>query len=211
MTFSTIHEVADLLPFHLDDTGQVNETFARWRQNQEAGDKRLVDVWTYCYVYRYFLVKFAASEARTSLAFDRLVATAFADVQNNLRRVRQPRCYAGWVSTICKNTFVSYLRAYRSTVSLEHGMPVLVDEAPAAPSASDAGVLRASVSAAIDTLPDFLREVARMRLLENRSYGTIQEITGKSRPTLRTYVNRALAQLRQNATLQALHKEMSDA
>lgn len=210
MTFSTIHEVATLLPFHLDDTGQVNDAFTRWRQGHEDTDKRLVDVWTYCYVYRYFLVKFATTETPHALAFDRLVATAFADVQSNLSRVRRPECYAGWVSTICRNTFVNHLRTHRSTVSLEQGLSTMVIEAPAVPSARDATVLYQSICNAIDALPHFLREVARMRLLENCSYGAIQEATGKSLPTLRTYVNRALDHLRQNPTLQLLLEEVRE-
>ena len=211
MTFSTITEVADLLPFHLDDTQQVNDTFTRWRQDKTEADKRLVDIWTYCYVYRYFLVKFSASEAHRYLAFDRLVATAFADVLRNLRRVRRPDCYAGWVSTICRNTFVNHLRAQRNMVSLEHDVSEPALEVPALPVACDASVLHHSICKAIESLPDFLRDVARMRLLENCSYGVIQEATGKPLPTLRTYVNRALDHLRQNTTLQALLQEMRDA
>ncbi len=210
MTFSTISEVANLLPFPLDDTKQVNDTFTRWRQGKADADKRLVDIWTYCYVYRYFLVKFTASEAHKYLAFDWLVATAFADVLRNLRRVRQPECYAGWVSTICRNTFVNHLRAQRNTVSLDQGLTAPIIEAPAVSSARDAFVLHHSICKAIEALPDFLRDVARMRLLENRSYGAIQEATGKPLPTLRTYVNRALDYLRKNTTLQALLQEIRD-
>ena len=208
MTFSTIHEVATLLPFHLDDTGQVNDAFTRWRQSNQAIDKRHVDVWTYCYVYRYFLVKFAAAEAVQSLTFDRLVTNAFADVQSNLGGVRKPGCYAGWVSTICRNTFVNHLRTHRTTVSLDQGLETLVLEASAARSARDAAVLYQAICKAIDALPRFLSEVARMRLLENRSYRAIEEATGKPLPTLRTYVNRALEHLRRNPTLQVLLEEI---
>ena len=63
---------------------------------------------------------------------------------------------------------------------------------------------------AIDALPAFLRDVARMRLLDNCSYSAIQEATGKPLPTLRTYVNRALERLRGDATLRALLVEMRD-
>ena len=210
MTFSTLNEVATLLPFHLDDAKQVNDTFIRWRQDKAAADKRLVDIWTSCFVYRYFLVKFAASEAHRYLAFDRLVATAFADVLRNLRRVRQPECYAGWVSTICRNTLINHLRAHRTTVTLEQDAPALVVEDPVCTSGRDATVLHQSIRSAIDALPDFLRDVARMRLLENRSYGAIQEATGKPLATLRAYVNRAIDHLRRNTTLQALLEEIRD-
>jgi DNA-directed RNA polymerase specialized sigma24 family protein len=74
----------------------------------------------------------------------------------------------------------------------------------------DALIIHQTVCAAIDTLPDFLSEVARMRLLENQSYQAISEATGKPLATLRTYVNRALGQLRENPALQALLEEMCD-
>ena len=210
MTFSMIHEVAALLPFHLDDAKQVNDTFMRWRQNKGDEDQRLLNVWIYCYVYRYFLIKFAASNTRANLAFDRLVATAFADAQANLHRVRKPECFAGWVSTICRNTYVSHLRVKRSTVSLEHSTPTLAVESPPPPSSRDATFLHQSISQAIETLPGFLRDVARMRLLEHHSYSAIEDATGKALPTLRTYVNRALDHLRRNTTLQALLEEIRE-
>ncbi len=130
MTFTRLHEVTDLLPFHLDETEQVNQAFLRWRQSEATGDKRLVDTWTYCYIYRYFLVKMAPSASPMPLALDRLVANAFDDVQGSLHSIHRPGCYTNWVSTICRNTFVSHLRTQRSTVSLEIGGPLLIDEPP---------------------------------------------------------------------------------
>ncbi len=210
MTFTRLHEVTDLLPFHLDDTEQVNQAFLRWRQSEATGDKRLVDTWTYCYIYRYFLVKMASSASPMPLALDRLVTNAFDDVQGNLRSIHRPGCYTNWVSTICRNTFVSHLRTQRSTVSLEIGGPLLMDEPPPSTQVHDASVIYRSIRAAIEALPSYLREVARMRLLENRSYGSIREETGQSLQTLRAYVNKALIRLRRNPRLQLLLEEMKD-
>lgn len=211
MTFNTLHEVADLLPFHLDDTVHVNEAFARWTQRSDEADKRLVDTWTYCYIYRYFLVKFASTRAQHTLAFDQLVTKAFSDVQSNLDSVRRPECYTGWVSTICRNTFVNHLRTQRCTVALDDEWPMPLADQAAPAEVRDARVLHQSIRTAIEALPDFLRDVARLRLLENCSYKTIQEKTGRPLATLRAYVNKALEQLRGNPSLQALLEEMRDA
>ena len=210
MTFTRLHEVTDLLPFHLDETEQVNQAFLRWRQQETTGDKRLVDTWTYCFTYRYFLVKLATSASPMPLALDRLVANAFDDVQGSLRSIHRPGCYTNWVSTICRNTFVSHLRSQRSTVSLEIGGPLLRDEPPPSTQVRDASIIYRSIRAAIEALPSYLREVARMRLLENRSYGFIREETGQSLQTLRAYVSKALIQLRRNPRLQLLLEEMKD-
>ena len=210
MTFSSLHDMTDLLPFHLDDSELVNQAFVRWRQSQSAGDKRLVDTWTYCYVYRYFLIKLVSSASQKALTLDWLVANAFDDVQGSLRDIRRPECYTHWVSKICRNTFVNHLRTQRSLVSLDLGGLLLVDEDVSATEARDASVIYRSIRAAIEALPDYLREVARMRLLENRSYGAIREETGKSLKTLRSYVNKALIRLRRNPRLLLLLEEMHD-
>lgn len=210
MTFTRLHEVTDLLPFHLEETEPVNQAFLRWRQRQTTDDKRLVDTWTYCFIYRYFLVKLASSASSMPLALDRLVANAFDDVQGNLQRIHRPGCYTNWVSTICRNTFVSHLRSQRSTVSLEIGGPLLIDEPPPSTQVRDASIIYRSIRAAIEALPSYLREVARMRLLENCSYGFIREETGQSLQTLRAYVSKALIQLRRNPRLQLLLEEMKD-
>ena len=207
MTFSSLHDMTDLLPFHLDDSEQVNQAFVRSRQSQTPGDKRLVDTWTYCYVYRYFLIKLASSASPKSLTLDSLVANAFDDVQGSLHSIRRPECYTHWVSMICRNTFVNHLRKQHSLISLDLGGPLLADE-DSATEARDASVIYRSIRAAIEALPDYLREVARMRLLENRSYGAIGEQTGKPLKTLRSYVNKALIRLRRNPRLLLLLEEM---
>lgn len=210
MTFSSLNNLTDLLPFHLDDSEPVNQAFVRWRQQQTAVDKRIVDTWTYCYVYRYFLVKLAASTSQKPLTLDRLVANAFEDVQNSLCSIRRPECYTNWVSKICRNTFVNYLRKQPSPTTLDLNEPWRVDEDVSAVEARDATVIDRSIRAAIEALPDYLREVARMRLLENQSYLTIREETGKPLKTLRSYVNKALIRLRRNPRLQMLLEEIYD-
>lgn len=211
MTFGSLHNLIDLLPFHLDDSDPVNEAFARWRHNPNASDKRLVDMWTYCYVYRYFLIKLASPVAHKSLILDRLVANAFEDVQSSLGSIRRPKCYTNWVSRICRNTFVNHLRTHHTVVSLDVQGPLPVDEGLSAIEARDASVIYQSIRAAIETLPDYLREVARMRLLENCSYGAIRDQTGKPLKTLRSYVNKALIRLRRNPDLLVLFDEIQDA
>ena len=46
--------VARHLPFSLDDVSAVNRTFVRWLDKRRRRDGRLIQLWTYCYVHRYF-------------------------------------------------------------------------------------------------------------------------------------------------------------
>lgn len=193
------------LPFHLDDIDAVNATFVRWRAEGAADDARTVAVWTYCYVQRYFYVKFAGHP--DAIPVDRLIDRALRSAFRSQARIRRPERYAHWVSTICKRTFLNYLRVDRIHVALSEDLPP--SAGPSAPRHYDTALLRRSLGAAISTLPDFLRDIARMRLIEERSYAEIHELTGKPLPTLRAYTNKALRQLRSNATLQTLYVEMA--
>lgn len=209
MTLTSLHQVAEALPFHLDDTAEANRVFQRWHRHHHPADKRLVDLWTYCYIYRYFLIKLASLRRPAPLCLDPLVAGAFADVQQHLEALRQPKRYTGWVATICKHAFVSYLRARRPLASFDDAPEPLVEE-PRPTQAHDDAVVHRALCRAIDSLPAFMREITRMRLLENCSYAAISRHTGKPLPTLRAYVNRALGQLRQNTRLQLIYHELQD-
>ena len=206
----SLHAVADQLPFHIDDTAQANAAFLRWHAHERSEDKRVVDLWTYCYIYRYFGFKFAVTDRYVPLCFDELVAETFTDVEQNLHRIRHPERYTAWVGTICKHRFVNYLRTRSRTVSLEEKAPVLAVEPSSKRTRHDAAVVLQSARAAIAALPTFLRDVARMRLLEHRSYDAISRQTGQPLPTLRAYVHRALGQLRQDARLLTVFEELQD-
>lgn len=210
MTRRTLRALARTLPFHLDDAEHVNALFRRWHHNGAARDKRLVDIWTYCYVYRYFLMKLGTADRDASLSIDQLVALAFVHVQRRLDTVRQPGRYTAWVCTICKHVFVNYLRDRRPAVSLDEAHPALVTEEAAPVRSRDAGVVYATLCAAIDALPDYLRDVTRMRLLDNRPYAAISRETGKPPSSLRVYVNKALRHLRRHPGLRALRDELRD-
>ena len=210
MTLPSLRRLAGHLPFHLDDSAEVNTVFQRWLRHEAPADKRLVDLWTYCFIYRYFLIKFAATTGAAPLPFDQLVAEAFADVQQHLHTLRHPERYTGWVGTICKHTFVNYLRTRRSLASFDDVPEPLAEDLPPPTKAHDDAIVHHSLRAAIEALPAFLREITRMRLLENCSYDAISRHTGKPLATLRSYVNRALGQLRQDTRLQLLFQELQD-
>lgn len=208
MTLHALHMLARALPFPLDDTAQVNSTFERWHAHEAPADKDVIDLWTYCFIYRYFLIKLA--RPATALPFDRAVTNAFADVQQHLAAVRCPDRYTGWVGAICRNAFVNYLRMRRTTLRLEEERPALVAEEPPYVRHHDASVIHASISAAIERLPPYLRRVAHLRLLENRSYEAISRTTGHPPATLRAYVNKSCMLLRRTPRLQALVAELQD-
>lgn len=210
MTQNTLHSIAARLPFHLDDHPQVNILFMRLRQHQQTQDKHTIDLWTYCYIYRYFLMKLTTSHNAQPTHLDKLVANAFADVQKNASHIRQPDHYTGWVSTICKHRFVNYLRTRKSTLSLEDDTLTVTFEENYVAEAHDTPIVYQTICTAINALPEFLRDITRMRLLEQKSYKEIASLTGHSSSILRSYMSKATRKLRQDPRLRAMLEEMHD-
>lgn len=206
-TTRALDEVAAYLPFHVDDVEQANRAFGRWQETSAAEDLHLVELWTYCYTRRYFIAKFLRDSVHGPTAFDQLVGKAFLKARDNLEQVREPERFASWVSVICRNTFINFLRRYREQA-------VVLDETrlPAPPRAdhfeNDRLAARRAVEHAIDRLPPSLQEVARLKFLENRPYESIVEVTGRPAASVRSYVNKAVVRLREDPELVALLQEI---
>ncbi len=194
--FRSLDAVARALPFHLNETDKVNRAFRRWRRTDAAQALYVVDLWTYCFVRRYFLVKFSRDPACGGAAdLEELIEQVYARVQQHRSTVADTTRYASWVSVVCKNAFLNYLRSLTPTVSIdqENG-PQLRAEAPEA--TLDAGLVYEGLRQALARLPGYLRQIARLRLLEACSYRDIERITGRDLPTIRSYVNRAIVKIR---------------
>lgn len=102
----SIDTIRASLPFNLDDTAEVDATFRRWKQHQDAADKSLIDIWTYCFIYRFFLARHTASGDETPPGFDEFFTIVWTHVHQHLDRVCQVG-YTSWVAVICRNTFAS--------------------------------------------------------------------------------------------------------
>jgi len=204
----TLADVAAHLPFHLDETEQANAAFRRWRQHDDEEARRIVDLWTYCYVFRYFLYKRARATSRdTSADVEALIEEAFLKVQEHLDAVSDATRYAHWVSVVCKRTYLNYRRTQLATVSVDQkGGPVLAVDAPDV--LHDPSLARTAVREAIGRLPPYLRETARLRLLEGCSYEEIHKRTGKPIPSIRTFVSKALVKIRTDEAFLALIRDV---
>jgi RNA polymerase sigma factor (sigma-70 family) len=206
-TMRALDEVAAYLPFHVDDLGAANAVYQRWRETGSPDDLELVELWTYCYTRRYFVVKFLRDSAYSSTHLDLLVGKTFSRVRDNLDGVKQPERFASWVSVICKNTFINFLRRYREHAPLDESRTA----APRRPEHSEHDRLaaRRAVERAIERLPPSLQKVARLRFLEDRPYDYIVEATGRPAASVRSYVNKAAVRLREDPALRALLQEIT--
>lgn len=200
--FSSLRPVVDRLPFHVDDFEAANQAFRRGREDASEADEHAAELWTYCFVRRYFLIKFTRQSEYEPADLDELVEKVYQKIERGRSEINDPDRYAQWVSVICKNTFLNYVRRQRQYVSTEdeHGPTLTVAEQIAR---REPGLAVRAVEAAISRLPDYLEEAARLRLLEEKTYQQMGEITEKSVASLRTYVNRARKKLREDPALRA--------
>jgi RNA polymerase sigma factor (sigma-70 family) len=199
-TTSHLRTVVDRLPFAVDDIDAANDAFRRWMEGEDPDAKRLVDLWTYCYVCRYFLSKSTRGIFDNTSDADELTTRAYRKVQNNRDGVRNPSRYASWVSVICKNTLLNYTRRnqFSESIDEEKGLTLTSDEHPLV---ADIGFVREAFDEAIERLPQYLQEPARLYFLEDQGFEQISEAIDKPVATVRTYKHKAVKQLRTDERL----------
>ncbi len=200
--FQSLERLTAFLPFHIDDSDKVNHSFSQWCTGKSSRDLEIVDLWTYCFTRRYFLIKFVKDPAYHVADFDVLIEEVFKRVERRRADLNADARYASWVSVICKNVYRNYLSRRRRLLSLEDPVQSAA-RAELREEPHDMGHAYVEAIAAINRLPSSLRDIARMRLIENYSYKEIGAITGRPLPTLRAYVNKALKRLRKDRRLLA--------
>lgn len=201
-SFETLDGLIAKLPFHLDDVDSVNACYVRWSQVPTDDDRYLIDLWTYCFIRRYFLIKLVQESTMGAADFDELVDRTFVKIDSSVRRLKRPDHYGNWVSVICKNTFLNYLRDRRHAVSLED-RPITRVAAEPAQEYTDAGHARMAVHRAIDRLPRYLQECVRLRFIDGLNYEEISARTGFPLPRIRSYINKAVKRFRDDDRLLA--------
>ncbi len=197
--FRSLHTLTQHLPFDLDDYGAANRAFAQWQVSRAPADLRTVDLWAYLYLRWYFLGKFAHSRNLPSTDLDELLTAVFKRVQDKRDSVRGE--FASWVSVVCKNAFRNYLTRRRKIYTLSDETAARLPGDDLDDEALDAEPTTAALHEAFERLPDFLRVVARRRLLEGQDYEAMSAEFDRPVPILRSYVNKALTRLRADPAL----------
>jgi len=197
---SGLQAVSNRLPFAMDDTDAVNDAFRRWCQRDDPDAKHIVELWVYCYVCRYFLLKAAGDVFDRAAVLDELITSTYEKIRDKRDSVRDPDQFSSWVSVVCKNTFLNYARRTRTAESIDREEGPTLRAEDGEPTAA-LGHTREVIEDAIDRLPEYLRTPARLYFLEDRNFEEISEKTGKTVATVRTYKHKAIRRLRDDDTL----------
>jgi RNA polymerase sigma factor (sigma-70 family) len=208
-TASRLQPLLQQLPFALDDTERLNAVYDRWARTGAPSDREVLDIWTYCYIWRYFLAKAARDALRRPSDIDDMVATAFRRTCRTRMDVSGVVRYAHWVSVICRNTFVNYAHRARDTEPIDDLDIAAVAEP--APAYDDTPHIRRALRAAIARLPAYLQDTARLFFLDGCTFETIAASVGKSVATIRTYKCRALHALRRDPDLRCASGRLATA
>ena len=204
-----LDRLAEELPFALDDAKAVGACFRRSTRFLPGQSTRQVAVWTYCFIRRYFVVRFLAAVVDgTGADLEYLIERAYRKVERGRDKVKDPLRYSHWVGVICRNTWRNHRSRFRSHTPL-----VLVAEPrvrePDAMDYHDRAVQHRILTECIAQLPAAVGRVAKMRLLSGMEYATIAEVLGLPVATIRSYMHKAVKALRaQDLLLTALGQEI---
>jgi RNA polymerase sigma factor (sigma-70 family) len=207
---TSLEVLASSLPFRLDEAERVNEAFTSYMSSGQKQQKVLIDLWTYCFVRRYFLIKFLKESVFRSAELDQIVEKTYQKVERSRGGIESHDRYAQWVSVVCRNTYINFVTRRRPVTGLEQ----LLSDPPAELEKLDveenAAGLHVAVLRAIESLPEFLQPAARMKFVENLSYEEISRIIGKRVPTVRSYIHKTCSRFRKDHSLQAWATQIFD-
>lgn len=189
-----IFKVASILPFDLNDSDEINSVYRKWRQTHEETELKHLEIWTYCFVRRYFIRKFMSRTSTDSADLELIIDRCLQKIRNHRIGIHTPERYANWVSVVCKNTFLNAIRNPQKTVEIEE-IAYHTDENITGRFCEETSTYT-TVESAIDELPQFLQEVAKLRLLKGWSYDEISLQTGRGVPIIRSYTHKAVKRLR---------------
>jgi RNA polymerase sigma factor (sigma-70 family) len=206
----SLDELALRLPFGLDACADVNIAYTAHLRAPTTESAKLVDLWTYCFIRRYYLMKFIRESRFQSCELESVIDQTYKKVERGRKRLKQNDRYAQWVSVVCKNNFINFVTRRSHVITLD-AMEMISDVEGSAvetmpesewvdPSVG-AGMLYVALTRAIDDLPVFLRHIARMRFVEQLSYEEIGRLTGHSLATVRAYIHKVCTRFRKDAGL----------
>lgn len=200
-----IKEIQRQLPFTLLDVDAAQDAFLDWKTAPNRRKLSVVFSWAYCYIYRYFIIKFTANPSFSDADFERLINAAFRRLQQSLEAGTRIDRLPQWISVVCKNLYRNFLRDYQPRITVSASEVDLEDEdALAADVYLDAPRVAKQVREAVDRLPEYLRQVTHDRFIHNLSYEEIGERHNKPTPLIRSYIHKALQKLRDDPNLQSL-------
>lgn len=132
---------------------------------------------------------------RNKATAEDLTLEAFWRIYKARARFDPARPFGAWARRVATNVALDHLKTEKTLLELQEGMSVTEDRDPALQREIAAGIQRA-----VNELPDKLRVVAILGLIEERPYAEIAAGLGISEAGVKTRVFRAVRKLRRRLT-----------
>ena len=200
-TLRHIDAVARYLPFGIDDYEAANAAFmavARDQRREGARDCGPVGVLLHPEVLHH---PFPEGTGQPS-EFDRCISLSVRRVRGSYERIDDTSRFASYVSVTCKNTLRNHRRDRREMAEMTEYTGTVEPEPL---HDHDGPLIRYVIAEALLDMPEAIRWVGQLRLLDGMEYEAIAEETGHALPTVRTYAARAMNRLRSNEKVRALY------
>lgn len=198
---TSIELVIRKLPFGIDDIPKVNAQYKSWHESKTPQDKIYIDLWIYCYIRRYFITKQLQNAYFDANDIEELIGQAYHKIQILLPSITQPDRFASWVSVVCRNFFITYTRKRRQLFATEEA---LYDYQDRAVTAFDELLVYEVLDLAIQRLPEYLQETARLKFREDLTYEEMAARTGHSMQTLRAYIHKIIIRFKSDPEILGL-------
>ncbi|CAN5577896.1 sigma-70 family RNA polymerase sigma factor [soil metagenome] len=206
-TSRTIRLLAKKLRFPVSDVDAANATYAEYRRTGDPKAWAQVEIWAYLYVFEYFTAKLILRKGLQSNAFEELRDAALMGFYEKHTAIRDPDRFAYWLSVVCKNVFFSHLRAVTPIWDTQAEVGHFFEDHA---TSLDHALCKSILSRAVEALPEYLKPVAIMRFLEERSYDYISAHTSHPMATVRSYIHRSKRLLWKHPDVQRVRKEFSE-
>jgi|SRR5215469_16515117 len=132
---------------------------------------------------------------RNKSAAEDLTLEAFWRIYKAHARFDPARPFGAWARRIASNVALNHLKTEKAVVDLSESMSITSEEDPVLRREIVVGIRRA-----VSELPDKLRIVALLALIEERPYAEIAESLGISEAGVKTRVFRTVRKLRKRLT-----------
>ncbi|GEM_PF-5593011 len=205
------------LPFAISDFKAVGALAERYLEEKDPEAERLLHVWCYLFLRRYYAYKFYKEELQLPQEVEDLISQAYLHVWNSVHQVKEPQKFGGWVLKIASSGLSTYFRKKKRqpvSAGVSFDAEMASSEGEVAPDPSplilvDLLIYREILLRAVRRLPDYLRKVVYMKYFDQLSNKEIAQRIGRTPAVIRSYLQRAHKRLRNDPEVKNLLEDIT--
>ncbi len=108
-------QVSDNIVFKKKPDESIVQLVFEWRKTGKAEYLEKIQVWSYFWIKKYFLMKYINEQMRKPSDVELIIENAYIKFHQNVGKVRDPEGFNSWLRTICQNEMAEYYKTKRNT------------------------------------------------------------------------------------------------